>query len=60
MQSSESESIDSCLVEFIDEAIPQLAFDSRLHILAPSVTSSVDWLYEFEDTASNADDNPPA
>ena len=49
MASSESESIDSWLVEFVDEAIPQIAFDSDFHGPSDSQTSSVDWFYEFED-----------
>jgi hypothetical protein len=49
MQSSESESIDSCLVEFIDEAISPIAFDSDLYGPSPGETTSVDWFYQFDD-----------
>jgi hypothetical protein len=49
MQSSGSESIDSCLVEFIDEALTSIAFNSDLYGPSPGETSSVDWFYQFED-----------
>lgn len=57
-EDSESYSVDS-LIEFIDEA-PQNASDADPHEPSPSRTSSVDWLYWFEDDASNASENPPA
>ena len=58
-EDSESYSVDR-FIEFIDDLRGQNPLDVHPPLASPSETSGVDWLYQFEDDALNADENPPA